>query len=605
MLRSPGLRSVLLALALASLPLGACNSGGNATTSAASTAEPSTPLPAPAGHVGDLFVPTPGATWTALRESFGGPALFLPQSFGSLVTTLVGMPITMSAEIDEAVPVVGAAARLGKGPIAFAVGVHVKAGDRFVDQLTRGEAARFDATVDQASRVTLLTDKIAPESMKVSLGVLKNYLLIGRTPADLYALGPYVVRTLAAAPPPKEPIAIELPEQALAGPVREALADMRGRAEGSSAAIVPLGGMLDDASAVLGDAKHARFVIDFDRASLHARFAVTPKPGSAGEKLVAATAIGDVKPLLELPDSTTIAVLWRESSAARAENTPKQAEALARLLGKGGTDEDRAAIAAALRAGVDARGDWQALGVAFNGSGPSAVVRAPVRSADDMKKALKQLVDAAGTPSLKKALAGFGFKLSADKAVVENVAGEVGRVRLSRGDDEAKSDKKDAKPEKKDAKADKGDAKAKSAEKGEKGAPAAETPKAIDLLYLVDDKSLYVAAGYDPKDSLRALLKAPTGPNLGGVAPMASALSAIGNDASFVLVADALRINAMTTGANAPAVPTPLVIAAGRTAPDLWARADLPFAVVQQLAQEYMRRQSAPRTPPPAPSSSP
>jgi hypothetical protein len=575
--------SIALALALLSLPLGACGSKESAPDAGA-VAEAVTPLPAPAGHLGDLFIGAPATTWGKARVAIGQAALFLPQGFPGLVTTLVGMPITYAAEIDDQVPVVGAAARQGRGPLQLAIGVHVKSGERFIGQLTRGESARFDPTVDPATHVTLLTDKAAPESAKVALGVLGNYLLIGGKAADLYALGPYVVRTLGAAPAPKDDVAFELPEAALAGAVAGEVREMRSQSDGAAATILPLTSMLDNASVLLGDASHGRLTLNLDATNLHGRLTVTPKPGGAASKLVADLATGDVKPLLDLPDTTTLGLLWRESAAARAENAPKQADALARLLGEVSAD-DRAAISAALKGEAEARGDWQAVGVAFNGTGPTAMVRAPVTDADKMKKALKQLVDLGNLPAFKKTLAGLGFQLVADKAVVENLPAEVVRIRLARiGDDPLKKDAK--------AKADK--AVKPSADKKKGAAEPADpgTPRAVDLLYFVDGAGLFAAAGYDPKDALRALSKAPTGSNLSGNAPMAGALSAVGGDATFVLVADALRITAMTTGSAAPATPQPLVVAAGRAAApaELWARVDVPAAVVQQLVTEYTRR---------------
>jgi hypothetical protein len=564
---------------------------------------PSEPLPPPEGHLGDLFVPAPGATWSKARGDIGPAGLFLPQGFGALVTTLVGIPITFAAEIDDAVPLVGAAARAGQGSLQLVIGVHVKAGDRLLDQLTRGESARFNAALDPATHVTLLTDKVAPQSAKVALGIFGNYLLVAAKPGDLYAVGPYVARTVGAAPVPKDDVVFELPEKALAGPVLDQVREMRAGTEGAAATVLPLGSMLDSAVTLLGDASHGRLAVNLDAQSLHARLSVTPKPGGAGAKLVEGLAVGDVKPLLDLPDTTTLGILWRESAAARAENAPKQAEALGHLLattGPGATlsDDDRAAISAALRAEAEARGDWQVVGVAFNGTGPTAMVRTPVTDADKMKKALKQLVDVGSLPAFKKLLAGIGFKLAADKAVVENLSAEVTRVRLSRaGDDPKDLPKKDA-PKKDDPKKD---------PKKKADAPEPDVPRAVDLLYYVDGSGLFATAGYDPKDALRALSKAPSGPNLGGNAPMAGALSAVAGDATFVLVADALRITSMTTGSAAPSTPKPVVLAAGRTkspghnggdpqtpgpAGELWGRLDLPAAVVQQLIGEYTRRRT-------------
>lgn len=599
------LRPVVLALAL--IPIGACDKGGTASSGPASTADAMTPLPAPAGHLADIFVPAPADTWGKLRSSVGGAAVLLPQSFGGMASVLTGLPVTASAEIDEAVPVVGAAMRQGKGPLMVTLGLHVKSGERLIGQLTRGEAARFNANVDQASRVTLLTDKVSPESGRLALGVLGNYMLLAQTPADLFALGPYVVRTLPTKPVPKEEVAIEVGEAALSGPMLEAAREMRTHGEGAAAALIPVSSMLDGLIGLFGDATRARITLTLDPRVVHARATITPKPGGGpGSKMVAELPVGDAKPLLDLPDATTVGLLWRESPASRGESAPKQAEALSKILGQDVTAEDRAAISAALKAEAEARGDWQAIGIAWNGTGPTAMVRAPVTDTDKMKAALKQLVDLTALASFKKAIAGRGLSLTSEKSVVENVAGDVMRVRLGRADaDDArgKGDKGKAEKGKADAKPRKGDDK--SADKSRKAdePPPPDVPKAIDLLYLVNGEGLFATAGFDPKDALRSLTRAPANAPLSGVAPMAAALSEV-RDASFVLVADALRISAMASGAL-PGAPAPALIAAGRTASpaELWARADVPFAVLQEIVTEYMKRRSV--TPAPAPSPAP
>jgi hypothetical protein len=575
------LRPVLLALVL--LPVGACGSCGSKPSGvdAGDSAEALTPLPAPAGHLADLYVANPSATWSKARSALGQPALFLPQSFGALATTLIGLPITQSAEIDEAVPVVGAFVRVGRGPVQGAIGVHVKAGDRFVDQVTRGDGARFNATVDPVTHVTLLTDKIAPGNMRLSLGVLGNYLIVAPKPADLYAVGPYVVRTLGAASVPKDDVVLDVPEKALSGPILDEVRALGDEMKGVALSVLPVTGLLDTTSALLGDAQGARFALNLDGDALRGKGTLTPKAGGGpGSKIVEELAVGDVKPLLELPDATTAGLLWRLSPATRAENAPKEADALAHLLGSDVSAEDKAAITAALRAEAAAHGDWQTVGVAFNGTGPTAVVRAPVTDPDQMRKALKQLVELAAIPSFKKTLAGLGGKLVTEKVVVENIAADVTRIRFQRADDKDVSARVDPKKE--------------SKPKTEK-VKAVETPKALDLLYFVDKDGLFAAAGYDPKDSLRALVKAPAGPNLGASAPIASALSPIGAEAACVLVADVLRINAMTTGAMAPATPAPVVLAAGRSGPPahLWGRIDVPVRVVQEVIADLMRRRAS------------
>ena len=154
--------------------------------------------------------------------------------------------------------------------------------------------------------------------------------------------------------------------------------------------------------------------------------------------------------------------------------------------------------------------------MAFNGTGPTAVVRTP--TAEPRRHAQGAEADRrsrASLPSFKKGLTLLGLKISSDKAVVENLSEDVIRVRLARTD--GKDDKAKPKP----------DPKAK---------PVPETPKAIDVLYFVNKDGLFAAAGYDPKDSLRGLAKAKAGGNLRGNAPMAQALAAAGDDVALVVL---------------------------------------------------------------------
>src|SRR4028118_190701 len=47
------------------------------------------PVPAPAGLAAELYLPSPAAAWKKARALIGGPMVFLPASFGGLVTSLL------------------------------------------------------------------------------------------------------------------------------------------------------------------------------------------------------------------------------------------------------------------------------------------------------------------------------------------------------------------------------------------------------------------------------------------------------------------------------------------------------------------------------------
>ncbi|MEP7126091.1 MAG: hypothetical protein ABJE95_34480 [Byssovorax sp.] len=563
----------------ASLGLGGC--APQAPQEVAAAVEDLSPVPAPEGHLADLFVPAPDATWTKARALVGGPAAFFPQSFGALAATLLKLPVTVAAEIDGAVPVIGASLKKAATPAQAAIGIHVKAGGRFVDQLTKGPDARFVGKLDEASRITVLTTKsdTPGATPPVAMGVLGNYLLIALNPADLAAVGPYVARTLASRPAPKEDVAIEVPEAALSGPVlaeaqRSWDTTRKGLDQLGAPVLLPVSSTVEMLLGVLADSKQARFTIDLGDTAVHARMTMTPKPGGgAATKALEEMAVGDVAPILDLPQSALLGVLWREPAAVRAASIPKQADALSARLGPDAKPEDKEAILAALRAEDSARGDWVALGMSLDATGPNAMVRAPLVDEGQMAKALKQLIALTKLASVKAQLKESALDVTTNKAVVENLPGEVTRVRFER-------------VQAKDAKTAAKDPKAPLLDKTKGASPAVDgTPTSIDLLYQISSATLFGAAGYDPKEALRALVKGPGDASFGSNAAIKAATAPLGADASFALVIDPLRILAVRAGKSAPAEAAPVVVAIGKAGQPstMWGRVDVAAIVVQEL----------------------
>src|SRR6185369_4120839 len=105
-----------------------------------------------------------------------------------------------------------------------------------------------------------------------------------------------------------------------------------------------------------------------------------------------------------------------------------------------------------------ARGDWTVAGLAFDGTGPSAFVRAAVKDPAALDGALKDFLAIADGASPKDPVKGQKLRVSTGKTVLENIPGDVYRVRLARSSEAAK---KGAEP------------------------PAAktETPAAVDVLF--------------------------------------------------------------------------------------------------------------------------
>lgn len=605
----PALRRALLlsALALAAAPAGCSSSEPKPTAS-----EPAvdlSPIPAPAGLVAEAFLPTPDTTWAKARIAVGGPALFLPVNAGTLIANLLGLPPTVAAEIDGNVPMLGAvvdpengavpALRKGKDdapertPPRAALGVHVKSGSRFVDQLTRGEGARFDAKVDTASSITLLTPKSAAPAGssaaepaprmaggRVVLGVLGNYLLLGAGADDLRAVGPYVVRTLSKAAPPKEDVAIEIPRAAIDGPIHKAARGLwdqiRPLTEAGGAEASTLAPTIESWLAILGDLERARLTLVLNEAA-HLRFEATPRTGGPAERAAADAAVGDVKPLLELPADALAGLLVRESSAGRKDGIARQVQAVLRLLGREVPEKEQEQIGAVLGAVSEARGDWFTAALRWEGVGPTVMARAAVADEKKLADAVGELVGLTKVPSIKAFLKDEELRVSSGKHVVERLEGDARRVRFERAEEKAKAG---------DKKSDKG--------KGDEPAEARDPslPKAVNLVYLFKDGSLFAAAGYEPDEGMRRIVGAAAGgERLGGVPAFQGVLGGLGADTSFALVLDPLRILATRAGKPAPAEVLPVVVATGAVPPAsggaaaLWGRLDVPTAVLKELVR--------------------
>ena len=604
---APVRRRALLLL-LAALALAAGPSGCQSSEPKPVASEPAvdlSPIPAPAGLIAEAILPAPDATWAKARIAVGGPALFLPVNAGTLIANLLGLPAVVASDIDGNVPMLGAVIdpengaipASGKGkertPPRAAIGIHVKSGGRFVDQLTRVEGARFQARMDAGSSITLLEAKAAapagassaaPEAApsaqagRPALGVLGNYLLLGATVEDLRAVGPYLVRSLSRAPAPKEDLAVDVPRAAIDGPILTAAKGVWEQVRPSVAASGDAGaatvaGTAESLLAVLGDLERARITVVLDEAA-HLRVEGTPREGGgAASKAAAGAAVGDVAPLLEVPADAMAALLVRESAAGRQDDIARQVEAVVRLIDKEVPEKDRAQITAALRGVSEARGDWFTAALRWEGTGPTVMARSAVSDEAKLGDAVEDLVALAKVPSIKSYLDEEGLRVSAGKHVVERLPGDARRVRFEREDAKDKGKKKGGE---------------KKAKKGEPAELAEETlPRAINLVYLIQGGSLYAAAGYEPDEGMRRIVAAPGGERLGQAAALQKALGGLGADTSYALVVDPLRILAARAGkpAPAPAEVTPVVLAAGARPGALWARVDLPTSVIKELVR--------------------
>jgi hypothetical protein len=559
------LRAVsVLALALACAA--GCSKDDAGAPDASAPAAALAPVPAPAGLLAEVFAATPEATWTKARVLAGG-SLFLPKGFGSLVVALTGLPITAAAEIDGDAPLVGALVEAaGQRRPRACLGVRVKAGHRFVDQLRLGPGARFTARVDAATGVAVLD--VREGKPTYALGVLGGTLLVADSEASLLEVGPYVARTLPTAPMTKDELRVEVPKAALAGPVAK-LAETAARALAAPPtdggplgatqviqALLGAGGAAQSVANVLGDLEKATITVNMDNEATRLRLVMRPGSGPSGAAMKG-LAFGDALPLLALPKDTLGAALVRESAGSRAASTEAGASDLAALLGAG-TALPRQDLDRALGAVAKARGDWAAIGVALGPTGPAGYARAPLTGDDAFADATKALWALTQGKPVKAKLATAGVELARSKTVLENLPGDVERYRVAwKGAPDAMRD--------------------------------AATPTAVDVLVAVRDGELAAATGYESRDALRRLLaaKGAPGESLGGVDEVRAAIEALGSDVAIAIVGDPLAAIAARAGRAAPAAPAPvtLAIAKGPDAGSLLLRLDVATAAVREAAK--------------------
>lgn len=590
----PALGLVLSSFLTACIAPSGCHREGSADGGAATSVDLS-PVPAPEGLLGDMFMPTPDATWEKTRNLVGGPALFLPQTFGALVTTLLKLPLTFAGEIDGAVPTLGAIVQRGEGATFGALAVHLRDGGRAIDQLTRAPEARFDGKLDEASKITSITPKPPAAAMTPVIGVLGNYLIIAARPEDLLAIGPYLARSLPARAMPSEDLVLELPASAMAGPIQAGLrrswGNARENAENAGLPVMPLASSMVSALDAVGDAEKGRVALTIDAAGLHARATLSPKPGGGpASRAIDEMRVGDSKPLLDLPSGIPLGVLFREAPASRAAAAPADGEALAKLLGdKDVTEADRAVITAAVSAEAEARGDWVAIGVGLRKGGLSAVAKLAVTDEAKMRAALTALVGLEKLPSVRARLKTSGYAITTGKPQVSGsgsggegeALGGVERLRVAHVEASSASGKSDKPLRDKRAPHGPGD------KVDPRGASDGASTGAVDLLYLLREGALYASVGAEPEEALRELIRAPSGAgaSLGSMPTFKAAVEALGDRATFMLVGDVLRIVAARAGKPMPAESAPVVLALGKmgTPSALLGWLDVPAVTIQEL----------------------
>jgi hypothetical protein len=543
-----------------------CQCQGQASQSDTGPSVASGTVEAPAGLVLEIAAPHPEQAWQKLRIALGGSAFFLPKSLGALLAKLVGMPITVAQEIDGDVPMLGAAILDPETSALHAVlGFHVKAGERLVVTLTKGNEAPFSARPDAASGVTLLESR-GESPAGVSLGVFHNYLLLGRAPGDLTRLGPYVARALPArAPAHAGDVVMESGEDA-ARAVKIAGAQLE-RALSLLSLPPPLGAtMLAEplvaAIAVLEDADRVRLTWVLDEHAARCEIVLTPRGGDGPLRRLARSLVrrapGDAAGILELPGDTLAA--WGQHRKVEGPDGGKD-DAAAWLSGLGAGElpsEDREALRSALSALADGRGEWFVLGVRVGELGPAVFAKSAVEDAARLRAGLDGLWHWIERPGVRGHFTESSLSAEPEKTRVERLVGEVDRVRLRLLDPRARPPGGDHLPDK------------------------------VDVLFLPreDPSELLIAAGYDSPDALRVIASPPE-PRFGDLDAVRALVGPAAERSAMIGLVDVARLRDVRLGRPPRTAPALVVVSIGseQGSADVVAELSLARSALPELAR--------------------
>jgi hypothetical protein len=558
-------RRRILAIAAAAALAPGCGSCGKPSPGVTVEAGVSTPppVPAPDGVIAQAWVRAPDALWARVQAGVSGAAGLLPADVGSLLCAATGLDAAVGPLVDGkagAYVVVADGSGAAGSALAWAAAVPLEDGPRVASLLLLppdASAPRYTSRDEQGMRVLTRTG----HPMPVSVALAQGWLVVARTDADLARLGPYAWRTMPTLPAPAGTASVVavLAQKALASragaqwdQAREWLAardrEERQRHGGRAPDFGDPQAILDAVDvvvkrrvALLAGARSATLEIeagdDDVRADLRLEADADAGAGDDGG-LTASMAPGDARPLGELPGDAVLALMVRDRPEARADDARELEAALARALGARAHADDNRAVAAAVDAWAAGRGDWLAASLAW---APSRAVTLRSAGGDGAARALRGLLELAGRPVFAAPLHD-AFGSAAPTFATARVEGLPG---------------------------------ASLATFGGKSTPG--------VAWGVRGDQLFAAAGEHADRRLAAQL---TAPHLADDPRVSQALTALGSDASLVLLAEPLRLD--PSRAASEAARSPAVIAWGRQGGGAWLRVD----VGDDLLREVVRLQA-------------
>ncbi|MEA2751705.1 MAG: hypothetical protein QOI41_5848 [Myxococcales bacterium] len=539
------------------------------------------PLPAPAGLLADVYVPTPNASWAKLQRGIGGAVGILPASAGGIICTAAGLDPFIASEIDGTAPIYGVVAGDPMSP-SYVIAMKLLDLRKARVVLVDGETARYSTR--EAGAMTELLPKGQSERPPVAIGLSPNgYILVARRSEDLGTLAPYVTRTLPKRPLPVEgAVVFDVPRAALASAMKPKLDEgwasaksfllgederMRrnhgGRAPdfGDPKAIVSaVDAWVTRRIGVVGDLEKMRIAVEVIEDGLSIVSTMTPAAGGGeATKWTDGMKLGDLAPIGVLPATSAAALLMRDGEEDRAEQGRAFEQAVTSALGPRLAEADAKKLHVVVDDVTKARGEVLAGAVAWDD--PQGLgLRAPVRDPDAATRAVRGGVDLLKIAPFKELLHVRDVTMSS-----EELAG-VGKMSLATVARE--QPKRPGAPGDRDA-----------------GAPKAPGPArngGFGVAWSIDGGVLSLATGESPVPTLRAT--AHPDRKLSDEPAIARSFTALGNQASAVLIVQPLRFDA--TRANLPAAP--LLFALGRKDKDATLRIDIANGLLRELARRQM-----------------
>jgi hypothetical protein len=519
---------------------------GDATARPPSPVAPA-PEPAPDGLLADAVVRAPAALLGELRDAMGGPALLVPRTVGSLVSQLLGLPLQAAEHVDEQLPLVATSQTQGDAQ-RWAAAVHLRNRAAMIATLTTGADAAFDKRDEGAFVWLSAKPALRTAALAGTIAVYDHHLVLASDAAAVTALGPYLVRTVAARERRGAEIAIDVHDASFGMHAAKALSSWVERRRAlptlpAIEALLDVDAWLPDVSALLADLGAGTIAVDLSRETYALVAELKPRDEDAKTRMAA-------RPLMEsdigaLPDDAVAALSWAQR-APRA--TPQNGARLAALIGLPPADVTK--LDDALASMARARGERTLLGLRCTGIGFTGVAHGDVAERGALRDGLAALAALGKHPAAVAKLEASSLRLQVSDTRILHVPHDVTRLRLEPlGKDRTPLDD-------------------------------------IDLLYAITDTRFMAAAGMETVDSVQRMHAQSAEGTWRTKPTVQAALGRMPARSWLTALVDPQGIHACTQGQPSGPLATPVALSIGPKADGIELRLELARSLVRVVADQ-------------------